>query len=539
MEYILSSSAMPSLQEAIIRPTTRTEYLESIPTGPRELVENLVTHVSGTMRFLLPPREGQVLAEALITGEKAYRKIGIDHPILGARIRELDVLARNTIHELHDLCPEAFEPGFHDGSDFWAQMLGAEMHHLINTLTSARRVTLVADREFHNLHGVIDYANRHPGILQMSGIITPFHDLDDKMLSILNRINDIRKYGCMEPPDDETNNLYASGPHHDLVPHLHVPYKREVTRDEEKRRRYCEEVFLPAVLSTNPDVVFLANWKLILHKIVPEELERRGIKLINCHPSVLPLNKGWQTELMALRGTNPDASGFTYHYAGAELDGGATLLSYHYPANPFDAERARAPDGKSYTKSEEERMRHMMIRAQEYLTPRVLDYATSGIPQWTVSGDDAFGVEMRSRPEGEHEKYSRVLFRQGNQWNTLEEIIKPPRLTENPAEIGALRKFCFFVPCTRTDQARTIGAIYHEAESRGAGKTKLSDVHIDFTLDGLRCEVTTASPTFGEWLLRKGYLSGITEHFTRVTAPRKPDPRGRDTPGIIVPWSKQ
>lgn len=527
---------MSSLQEAIIRPTTRTEYLKSIPSGPRELVTNLVTHVSGTLRFLLPQRESQVLEEALMEGRRGYRNIGADNPILGARIRELDVLARETIHALHHLCPDAFGPGFHNGSDLWAQMLGAEMHHLINTLTSARRVTVVADREFHNLHGIIDHANRYPGALQMSGILTPFYDLDDKMFSILKRINDIREYGSMAPPDDETNDLYVSGPHHDLVPHLHVPYERNVTKSEDERRRYCENVFLPAVLSTNPDVVFLANWKLILDPVVPQELARRGIKLINCHPSVLPLNKGWRTELMALKGIHPDASGFTYHYAGAELDSGATLLSYRYPPNPFDTKRAEAHDGKHYIAKEEERMRQMMIRAQEYFTPRVLELASSDIPQWTVSGGQAFGAEMRSRPEGFDEKYSRVLFRQGDRWNTLEEIINAPDLTEQHGEIGALRTFTFFIPCKpmSTEQIDAYGNIYREAGSHGEGKTKIDSVRIQQIPTGLDCEVTTESPTFGAWLLTNGYVHGITDHPTRVTAPRKANPFQKESPIVLA-----
>jgi folate-dependent phosphoribosylglycinamide formyltransferase PurN len=488
------------------------------------------------MRFLLPQREGDVLEEALMEGERGYAKIGADDPVLGTRIRELDTLARSTIHELHELCPDAFEPGFHSGNDLWAQILGAEMHHLINTLTPARRVTVVADREPHNLHGVIDYANRNPSSLQMSGIITPFHDLDDQMFRILNRIEDIRQYGVMEPPDDD-NNLYASGPHHDLVPHLHVPYDKEITKNEDKRRRYCEDVFLPAVLRTNPDVVFLANWKLILDPIVPQELERRGIKLINCHPSVLPLNKGWRTELMALKGENPHASGFTYHYAGAELDGGATLLSYHYPANPFDAEHASARDGKQYIAQEEERMRLMMIRAQEFLTPRVLDYASGTTPQYTINGDYAFGAEMRSRPEGFDENYSRVLFRQGERWNTLEEIIGAPSLIENHTEIGALRTFSFFIPCLpmSREQVDAYGDIYREAGSYGEGKTKLDSVRIQQTPTGLQCEVTTASPTFSHWLIQMGYLQNIEEHPTRVTASRKPDPRKKFESRIIMP----
>lgn len=520
---------MPSLQEAIVRyGKPREQYLDGIPDPPRALIEQFVTECSGTLRFLLKPQNAGLVEDALLKNTRVFQKISArdaDQAIL----RELFRKARETITRCFEAMPDALQQGRNgwEGIQAWALLLRNDMHQLLNVISPAKKVTMVVDRELMNTNSVIDYANEHPDALQLSGVITPFHEIDDRIVGMLHRIDDLREYGEVEAeenPETGVTDFYANGPCTEKLLVMHAPYDaKRIKTDPDERKRYCMDVLLPRILATEPDVVFLSNFKLILDPCVPQTLGALGIKIVNVHPSVLPLNKGWRTEKMALEGTNAKANGCTFHYVTPDLDGGATLLALPYPTIAYDRELARGGNGAEYATEREHLQRLLIMRAQSHYTPKILDWVAANPPQRIVSGDDAFHCELRSRPEGFDGHYERVLFQVGEKWLTLEEVLGKPSW-EAHENIAIPRCYTFFLKRT-ADTAKHLSNLHDAARSTDAKVQFVGCRNVNFG-EGFNARIFTSSTTFAS------ALQGLPVHQLEVeelpvlaTAKRKEMPK--------------
>ena len=87
-----------------------------------------------------------------------------------------------------------------------------------------------------------------------------------------------------------------------------------------------------AIDSAQPDLVVLAGFMRIL---TPEFVTRFSGRLMNIHPSLLPLYPGLHTHQRALDNGDSHA-GATVHYVTGELDGGPPVLQARVPVNSGD-----------------------------------------------------------------------------------------------------------------------------------------------------------------------------------------------------------
>ena len=84
--------------------------------------------------------------------------------------------------------------------------------------------------------------------------------------------------------------------------------------------------------SAQPDLIVLAGFMRIL---TPEFVTRFAGRLMNIHPSLLPLYPGLHTHQRALDSGDSHA-GATVHYVTGELDGGPPVLQARVPVNSGD-----------------------------------------------------------------------------------------------------------------------------------------------------------------------------------------------------------
>ena len=84
--------------------------------------------------------------------------------------------------------------------------------------------------------------------------------------------------------------------------------------------------------SALPDLIVLAGFMRIL---TPEFVARFAGRLMNIHPSLLPLYPGLHTHQRALDNGDSHA-GATVHYVTGELDGGPPVLQARVPVNSGD-----------------------------------------------------------------------------------------------------------------------------------------------------------------------------------------------------------
>ncbi|PIQ76635.1 hypothetical protein COU78_05055 [Candidatus Peregrinibacteria bacterium CG10_big_fil_rev_8_21_14_0_10_49_24] len=527
---------MSSLQEAILHSEQRQAYLERIPNPARELVEQLILAFSGAMHFRMVPDHAQFLGDMMMANEKSFDAMSVNRDNRAALL-ELFHRTRETMKDIYDAVPNKMQQGRGFGMagiPTWALCLRAEVHQLLNVITPAKRVAMVVDRELFNAGAVVDYANAMPESLQLSAIISPFHEVDEQIIDLLQRMEDLREYGEIFPQhhDDgsDTVDFFATGPCTDQMLYTHAAYDAAAIKgNEQERARYCREVLLPRILEASPDVVFLSNFKLILDECIPEILQQHGIKVINVHPSILPLNKGWRTEMKALEGIHPEASGCTFHYVTPDLDGGATLLTIPYPLIEYDPELAKGKKGEQYAAEREHLMRLLIIREQAKYTPMVLDLVTQNLPQKTVRNEEAFACEWRSRPEGFEGNYERVLFEVEGKWLTLEEILGRERIEIPESGVAPYRKYMFFL--RRSENTERDVITLTDAVECGIGTSIHfhGQTHAQFG-DGFYVKAETSAQDFAHILSGMNHVSMVgTEKLSVLSgtkhAPRKKPPK--------------
>ena len=108
---------------------------------------------------------------------------------------------------------------------------------------------------------------------------------------------------------------------HALIDHQCYPTRETFDRD-----------LAGAIDNAQPDLVVLAGFMRIL---TPAFVERFSGRLMNIHPSLLPLYPGLHTHQRALDNGDSHA-GATVHYVTRGLDGGPPVLQARVPVNSGD-----------------------------------------------------------------------------------------------------------------------------------------------------------------------------------------------------------
>jgi len=118
-----------------------------------------------------------------------------------------------------------------------------------------------------------------------------------------------------------------------IAQELGVPARAVPARGFSERERY-DEVLREAIAEAEPDLIALAGFMRILS--APFVTAFAG-RLLNIHPSLLPLYKGLHTHRRALQAGDAE-HGATVHYVTEELDGGPGVLQARVPILPSDDE---------------------------------------------------------------------------------------------------------------------------------------------------------------------------------------------------------
>ena len=92
------------------------------------------------------------------------------------------------------------------------------------------------------------------------------------------------------------------------------------------------------IAGANPDLVVLAGFMRILG---PGVLQRFAGKLINLHPSLLPLHRGTNTYERAIQAGDTE-HGASVHFVTADLDAGPVISQVHIPIEAQDQPAALA-----------------------------------------------------------------------------------------------------------------------------------------------------------------------------------------------------
>lgn len=315
--------------------------------------------------------------------------------------------------------------------------------------SSSPRITVVGDRETENLKSIIRYGNQFPEALQLGGIIFPGGEIDDRVIGIVDRVHTMLSEGIGIPiaEGDASYGMHFLSPGVEIS-FNHAPYDSAALRnDPSYRKAYCKKL-ADLIGSTWPDIVFLSNFKVILDPLV---VERFAGKIVNVHPSVLPLLKGFRPELRADSGESPEAAGYTIHLVDTGLDGGHTLFQQHISIDPYDAQEEERLGKNEYVKRREESLRLKIITAEARYSPFVLAMVASPTTRKVLEDKDAFTAEQRegffeseiyqSSLQEDYEEwkkdknvyyeewfthhrkpYQRVVFDIGKGWQTLEQI---------------------------------------------------------------------------------------------------------------------
>jgi len=101
------------------------------------------------------------------------------------------------------------------------------------------------------------------------------------------------------------------------------------------RESYTDEL-LHALLDVNPDLIAMAGFGTVLSK---EFMSCFYNRVLNTHPSLLPLFKGWHAVRDALA-ADAKVTGCTVHIATDKLDEGPILFQQAVPILPGDSEES-------------------------------------------------------------------------------------------------------------------------------------------------------------------------------------------------------
>lgn len=350
-------------------------------------------------------------------------------------------------------------------------------------------VAVIADRSPLNIESIISHAQLIGG-LSLRGIVVPGSELDgdvrrlvsdeslmraayDESPEIMQPMIGLDAEGepqdrgdfvlqYFHPVTDETTEFFRLA---------HEPYDAAKLRMSDGEGDAYRAAFGQRIINQlrhmDPSVIFLDNFKVILPTNVVQAFPNQ---IINVHPSMLPLIKGWRPEKRAYEGENPQAYGYTMHIVSEDLDGGPTLLQQRVPIMPVD-EKLRAELGDDvYQTFREEQARIRIMVAQSSLVPWVLHLFNSDLDRKIVEGPAAFKAEgrphftrttaYREAADTEGKPYQRVLFENplANKWRsdqakylTLEQLLEVPDVASVSANVSGIHHYEFEVPVLTDD----------------------------------------------------------------------------------------
>lgn len=364
-------------------------------------------------------------------------------------------------------------------------------HRLIRLRQETPKVLFLGDKEAINWHSFLTFNRFFPGTVDPAGIITPGSHIDEavRILKFLpehvtGRISIQRDDGYVDSEFHRHGGSFF---------HRHCHYDRaKITADSEYRADYNRRL-VEYIDRFNPDFIFLSNYKLILP---PEIVARYDGRIINVHPSVLPILKGMRPEtLVANEGHHVLYSGYTIHFIDAELDGGYVLFSQRVNPPPYNFDASCGMSEKDYKKDREEQHRLDIIWAQSIWVPKVLAAVGAGCnlhsdvtPRKIVEDAEAFAIEGRAGFEtteeyaeslqidyrewqekggvGSFDKwkaedrtpYRRLLFDFGTGFKTLETVLSAPPSVEAAIKDRPVL-YSFSVPRPTIESLRRLGAL--------------------------------------------------------------------------------
>ncbi|MBX9765285.1 hypothetical protein K2X83_01445 [Patescibacteria group bacterium] len=396
------------------------------------------------------------------------------------------------------------------------------------------RVCVFADREIWNIQEIIDQMNRDPKAPQLAGIIVPGGEFDKEIERLARRVNTLRNGGMPIPVEEEggTRGWKFLGPGTE-IDYMHVPYDAAQLRADDSYREAYGDKLADAVQSMGAKIVFLSNSKIILPEKFLKRMRATGVRVINVHPSVLPLLKGFRPEAKVNKGVLTKASGLTIHEVEADLDAGATLLQLYVSPAPYDPEEESRLGTIEYAKRREERTRLKIIDAESKYSAQVLALVASKRKRKTVEGAEAFAAEGRPgfendpdylkllEEEGGAKPYKRVLFKVGREWVTAEQILRVPRYAEEKRpDVATIYSFKVVA-----SNPQVFMGHYLEIVRIAEG---IRELRTDFktSMNQATGEITITMPYVADDLVQYAQFAGIECNVestpTRVTTPRKP-----------------
>ena len=420
-------------------------------------------------------------------------------------------------------------------------------------------VAVISDRGPLNLESLTDYAG-HNRSFGVKGVILPGSELDRDMTRLV-----VDEWVMAAMADDQTapmERLRSLDSEGNLIDRGDFVIKRShaITGEEEELFRLAHESYDPAKLRQadgegpayrrsfgnrlirhlqhmDPSVIFLDNFKVILPETVVEAFPG---KLVNVHPSVLPLIKGYRPEKRAFEGENPEANGYTMHVVSEELDGGATLLQQRVPIMPVDEARREEMGDEAYEAWREEQARFHIMVAQSPFVPWVLHIYNSGLDRIIVEDAEAFAAEGRPGFEDtdaykeaiaeDPAVYQRVLFENPlaavrtdePKFITLEKLLSVPPEADVSAQVSGLHHYRFKVPVlAESPGSATFTHIEHLVEDMNA--SGFGAAFGSREIKGNTAEVTLR--TFvdcGSILANMGVVFDGAQQRVHVRTPREP-----------------
>ncbi|MHC1479798.1 phosphoribosylglycinamide formyltransferase [Frateuria aurantia] len=132
-------------------------------------------------------------------------------------------------------------------------------------------------------------------------------------------------------------------------------------------RAHFDAALFERVAQARPDLVVLAGYMRILAAATVADWQGR---MINIHPSLLPLHRGLHTHRKAL--AQGDAEhGSSVHFVSAELDGGPVIAQARTPVHADDDERS---------------LGQRVLQLEHQLLPSVVALIADGRLEWQQGG---------------------------------------------------------------------------------------------------------------------------------------------------------
>lgn len=145
--------------------------------------------------------------------------------------------------------------------------------------------------------------------------------------------------------------------------------------DDYADRTAWNDALAAALRDSGAELVVLAGFMRVLDAELVRAWQGR---MLNVHPSLLPLHRGLHTHRRALR-AGDRMHGTSIHFVTEELDGGPVILQARVPVLPGDTEQSLTA----------------RVQAREHeVYPRVVQWVADGWLEWRDDGPWLFGRRL-------------------------------------------------------------------------------------------------------------------------------------------------